>query len=271
MSLPSIRRPQSVSAAREGWHGWDDYAQFYDWESAQTVQRRDVGFWQRLADRIGGPVLELGCGTGRVSLPVARTVEMVVGVDRSSEMLDRARSRLRRSKYGPRVKLVRGDIRALPVLDSGPFRLAMAPYGILQSLLRDRDLRETLCSVAGVLQRGGTFGIDLVPELPTWGEYQRRVSLRARRGARGGQLTLIESVRQDRDRGITTFDQEFIERKGARRSSHQFSIAFRTLSIRKMRNRLERAGFDIEAVLGDYRGRAWDSRAQAWIILARRR
>ena len=31
MSLPSIRRPQSVSAAREGWHGWDDYAQFYDW------------------------------------------------------------------------------------------------------------------------------------------------------------------------------------------------------------------------------------------------
>lgn len=271
MSLPSIRRPQSVSAAREGWHGWDDYAQFYDWESAQTVQRRDVGFWQRLADRIGGPVLELGCGTGRVSLPVARTVEMVVGVDRSSEMLDRARSRLRRSRYGSRVKLVRGDIRALPVLDSGPFRLAMAPYGILQSLLRDRDLRETLCSVAGVLQRGGTFGIDLVPELPTWGEYQHRVSLRARRGARGGQLTLIESVRQDRDRGITTFDQEFIERKGARRSSHQFSIAFRTLSIRKMRNRLERAGFDIEAVLGDYRGRAWDSRAQAWIILARRR
>lgn len=271
MSLPSNRRPQSVSASREGWHGWDDYAPFYDWESAQTVQRRDVGFWQRLAARIGSPVIELGCGTGRVLLPVARTVEMVIGVDRSSEMLDLARSRLRRSRYGSRVKLIRGDIRTLPVLDSAPFRLVMAPYGILQSLLRDRDLRETLCSVAGVLQRGGTFGIDLVPELPTWGEYHRRVSLRARRGARGGHLTLIESVRQDRDRGITTFDQEFVERKGSERTSRQFSITFRTLSIRKMRNRLGQAGFDVEAVLGDYRGRTWNSRAQALIILARRR
>ena len=33
----------------EGWHGWDDYAPFYDWENAQTVQRRDVGFWRQRA------------------------------------------------------------------------------------------------------------------------------------------------------------------------------------------------------------------------------
>jgi hypothetical protein len=33
----------------EGWRGWDDYAPFYDWENAQTVARRDVKFWQRLA------------------------------------------------------------------------------------------------------------------------------------------------------------------------------------------------------------------------------
>ena len=235
------------------------------------MQRRDVGFWQRLAGRIGGPVLELGCGTGRVSLPVARMVETVVGVDRSGEMLNVARRRLRRSRYGPRVKLVRGDIRALPFIHPAPFRVAMAPYGILQSLLRDRDLKKTLASVARVLERGATFGIDLVPELPEWGEYRRRVSLRGRRGARGGHLTLIESVGQDRARGITTFDQEFGERKGAKRSSRRFSIAFRTLSLRQMRNRLERTGFDIEAVLGDYHGRAWGPRARAWIILARRR
>ena len=33
----------------EGWQGWDDYAPFYDWENAQTLPRRDVRFWQRLA------------------------------------------------------------------------------------------------------------------------------------------------------------------------------------------------------------------------------
>ena len=82
----------------EGWHGWDQYAQFYDWENARTVGRRDISFWQDLAKECGGPVLELGCGTGRVSLPLARTLGGVVGIDRSPTMLRRAQRRLRRSR-----------------------------------------------------------------------------------------------------------------------------------------------------------------------------
>ena len=66
----------------EGWRGWDDYARFYDWENAQTMGRRDVRFWQRLAARTAGPVLELGCGTGRVAIPVAKTGARVVGLGR---------------------------------------------------------------------------------------------------------------------------------------------------------------------------------------------
>ncbi|HJR57919.1 MAG TPA: hypothetical protein VJ813_00915, partial [Vicinamibacterales bacterium] len=65
-------------APAEGWQGWDDYAPFYDWENAQTVARRDVVFWQRLARAQNGRVLELGCGTGRLTLPVARAGARVV-------------------------------------------------------------------------------------------------------------------------------------------------------------------------------------------------
>ena len=53
----------------EGWQGWDDYAPFYDWENAQTLARRDVAFWRRLAAAQDGRVLELGCGTGRLTFP----------------------------------------------------------------------------------------------------------------------------------------------------------------------------------------------------------
>ena len=41
----------------EGWHGWDEYAAFYDWENARTVGRRDVTFWRGLAARAKGRVL----------------------------------------------------------------------------------------------------------------------------------------------------------------------------------------------------------------------
>jgi SAM-dependent methyltransferase len=260
-----------VSALIEdGTAGWDAYAPFYDWENAQTVARRDVRFWQRLALAHEGTALELGCGTGRIAVPVARAGVRLVGIDYSAPMLARAQKRLARAGLTDRARLVRGDIRNLPFRSRRQFGLVMAPYGILQSLTRDRDLRATLESVARVLRRGGLFGIDLVPDLPRWSEYRRRVSLRGRRG-RSTQLTLIESVRQDRRRGLTIFDQEYVETHGGRRRVHRFALTFRTLSVPQMRRRLERAGFAIQAVLGDYQGGPWDERADVWVILASRK
>ncbi len=254
----------------EGWHGWDDYAPFYDWENAQTLGRRDVPFWVGLAKRLRGPVLELGCGTGRVSVPVTRVVERFVGIDRSAPMLSRLRARFRRARLTGRAALVRGDIRVLPFRKRFRFKLVMAPYGMLQSLLRESDLGATLRSVASVVPRCGMFAIDLVPDLPRWQEYTRRVSLRGERPG-GGRLTLIETVRQDRDRHLTVFDQEFVERRGRRRETHRFSLAFRTLSVPQVARRLEQAGFSVDAVLGDYRGQEWSPEAEVWVIVARRR
>src|SRR3954466_2012996 len=128
---------------REGWKGWDEYAPFYDWENARTLGRQDVPFWRAVASQTKGRVLELGCGTGRIALPLARAGVSLVGIDRSAPMLARARARVRRARLGSRLQLVRGDIRHLP-FPSGPrrgrFAMVMAPYGMLQSLLRERDL-----------------------------------------------------------------------------------------------------------------------------------
>jgi ubiquinone/menaquinone biosynthesis C-methylase UbiE len=256
---------------REGWQGWDTYAPFYDWENAQTLGRRDVAFWRRVAAKAGGAVLELGCGTGRVSLPLARAGVQMVGIDRSAPMLERARKRILKSSNPKILKsldLVRGDIRALP-FDAGAFRMVLAPYGILQSLIRPKDLTATLASVARVLPAGGTFGIDLVPDVPKWREYENRVQLRGRAG--GAQLTLVESVRQDPKRHLTTFEQTYIERRGSKTREHRFDLTFRTLSVRQMTRQLEGAGFRVDAVLGDYRGRPWDARADVWILMAKKR
>jgi SAM-dependent methyltransferase len=264
-----------VTRTADGSEGWDAYAAFYDWENARTLGRRDVAFWRRLASAQPGRVLELGCGTGRITNPVARAGTQVVGIDRSAAMLARARARLKRA--GVSARLVRGDIRELPFRmpaqsersESKGFSLVMAPYGILQSLTREADLKATLSSVHRVLKKGGTFGIDLVPDLPRWSEYNRKVSHRGRRGQ--SRITLVESVRQDRRLGLTTFEQEYSERRGRNSRVHTFSLTFRTLSVPKMRRRLDSAGFDVRAVLGDYQGGPWDPRSDVWIILATKR
>ena len=251
---------------RDGSGGWDEYAPFYDWENARTVACRDVPFWTRLAAAQDGRVLELGAGTGRLAIPLARAGVRLVGIDRSDAMLARARRRARRA--GLRLPLLRGDIRALPFARRA-FAMVMAPYGMLQSLTRERDLQATLASAARVLAPGGLLGIDLVPDLPRWSEYDRRVSLRGRRGRRT-TLTLIESVRQDRRRGLTHFEQEYVERRGRAGRVTRFALTFRTLSVRQVSARLAKAGFRVQAVLGDYQGGPWDPRADVWIILARR-
>jgi SAM-dependent methyltransferase len=257
-----------VRKTAEGHEGWDDYAPFYDWENARTLGKRDVPFWRNLALHCGGSVLELGCGTGRISIPLGRAGVSLVGIDRSSPMLARARARVRRGRLDRRVRLIRGDIRFLPF--EREFSMVLAPYGLLQSLLRERDLATTLAEVRRVLHPGGTFGVELVADLPAWEEYRQRVSLKGWRNKRGGShVTLVETVQQDRRRGLTIFNQEFTERRGGRQHVHRFALSFRTLSVPQMARRLEKAGFEVTALLGDYRGRRWDPRADVWVILAK--
>ena len=265
--MPSL--PKKLHS--EGHVGWDDYAPFYDWENARTLGRRDVPFWRTIALEAEGRVLELGCGTGRITAPLGRAGVKLVGIDRSAPMLTIARRRIARAQLSSQVRLVRADIRATPFPDSS-FSTALAPYGVLQSLLRERDLATTLSAVHRVLRRGGTFGVELVADLPSWAEYQKRVSLKGWRNRPGGvHVTLVETVRQNRARHLTIFDQEFTERHGNQHHSRRFALTFRTLSVPQMVRRLEKAGFEITALRGDYRGGPWSPDSEVWIILSRRR
>lgn len=257
-----------------GSKGWDEYAAFYDWENQRTVGRRDIAFWRTFADGVGGRSLELGTGTGRVLVPLSRARnakspnrQRVFGIDLSEAMLDRARRRLTRARLPARF--ARGDIRALPYRSSS-FSAVMAPYGIIQSLTSDADLDAALAEAARVLKKGGRLAIDLVPDLPAWSEYSRHQSLKGRR-SNGAVISLVESVRQDRRRRLTIFDQEFTERRGRTKVVRRFSLTFRTLPVPEMAARIERAGFRMEAALGDYDGRPWDLRAEVWILVARKR
>ena len=268
----------------DGSQGWDEYARYYDWENARTMGTRDVAFWRRMASGASGPVIELGCGTGRVLLKTSGVVSAEerggkrhprsVGIDRSAPMLDIARRRARKLRSAARPVLIRADIRALPIA-AGSAGLVIAPYGILQSLVRDVDLAAALAESARVLRSGGRFVVDLVPDLPRWTPYRGRVRMRGSKRA-GTTVTLVESVRQDRRRGLTIFDETFLERpvrtngRRVKPVTRRFSLTFRTLPIAETRRRFVRAGFTIDAIFGGYRGQKWTARSETWLIVARK-
>jgi len=247
---------------------WDKYAPFYDWENARTMGRRDLPFWKRFVSRSNLPVLELGCGTGRVLLPLARDGAAMVGVDRSAAMLARAARRIARARSIRQPHLVLGDICALP-FPAGSFSQVIAPYGVLQSLISDEDFAAALAESARVLAPHGRLGIDLVPDLKDWKAYQRQVRFRGRLGQ--AQVTLVESVTQNRRRGTTTFLEEFTTRRGAVVRRHRFTLAFRTRPMDVMATALAAAGFRVEDVCGNYRGGVWTPDAGVWVITARKR
>ncbi len=134
---------------------YDTIARLYDPWSRSVVE--DVAFYVEEARRSGGPLLELGVGTGRIAVPVAAAGIDVVGVDLSEGMLEVARERA--ALAGVSIDLRRGDMRDPPVEETFP--LVAIPFRSLLHMETDADRRTVLRAVARLLAPGGRLVFDV--------------------------------------------------------------------------------------------------------------
>ena len=146
---------------------YDRWADLYD--SVYSYVTEDIPFYVEEALSAGGPVLELGCGTGRVSIPMADAGAEVVGLDSSPAMLEVARRKAARRPKGPgSLALVEGDMRRLEASPAADMRFALAviPFRGFLALLSVEDQVRTLEGVAALLAPGGRLVFDVfVPDL----------------------------------------------------------------------------------------------------------
>lgn len=135
-------------------------AHFYDGDYEAAGYDHDIDFYVAAARRSGGPVLELGCGTGRILLPTARAGVAIVGVDSSPAMLDRLAGKLSTEPAAVRecVRTAAADVRTLELGERFP--LVTAPFRVLQHLVERADQRAFLAAVARHLAPGGEFVFD---------------------------------------------------------------------------------------------------------------
>lgn len=134
-------------------------ADYYDFHPA-VAGRRDIEFYLEHARKQGDPVLELGCGTGRVLIELARAGHRITGLDLAERMLDRCRKRLEAEprEVRERVRLVQGDMTAFALAEK--FRLVTIPFRPFQHLLRVEQQLACVQAVAAHLAAGGRLIVD---------------------------------------------------------------------------------------------------------------
>jgi SAM-dependent methyltransferase len=147
----------------------DPYAELpelYDLEHAGFTE--DIELYLRLAEVVGDPILELGCGTGRVLRPLAAAGNRITGIDRSRPMLDRARSVLQAesSSFSQRVTLVEGSMTEAERAPGGPFGLVIFSLNGLMHLSVMSEQRAALASARRALDPRGMLVLDLLNPMP---------------------------------------------------------------------------------------------------------
>ncbi len=131
------------------------------WHDAECgAYTADLGLWEELASAADGPILDLGCGTGRVALHLARRGHTVVGLDADPELIETLSGRAR----GLPLQPVLGDARGFE-LDTD-IALALAPMQLVQLLASSAERRQCLNFIGAHLLPGGRIALAIVERLP---------------------------------------------------------------------------------------------------------
>lgn len=242
-------------------------ARHYD--AAYAVRRDpggDAAFYLSLARECGGPVLELGCGTGRTLLPIARAGLPCTGVDASPAMLDALRA-----KSPPAgLRLVEGRMQDFD-LGGERFALVTAPFRVFQHLYTVEDQLACLARVRRHLAPGGAFAFDLFnPRLDRLALVEEPEAEDCRWQDGDDEVVRTVSVTRDLARQLQQVTMHYERRRDGGcvgRESTRFPM--RWFFRYEVEHLLARAGFDDVALFGDYERGPFEAGSLDMVWIAR--
>lgn len=253
---------------------WDSVdGLFYDLFS--TGLPGDSQFYVEEAVKAGSPVLELGCGTGRILIPVAQAGVDIVGLERAPRMLEIAGEKV--SGLGQetqsRIELVHGDMRSFML--ERQFNLAMVPYRAFLHLLTPDDQKQALWRTREHLVDGGRLvmnnydqRLESVVQEFDHPEPPLRKHADFVRPDNGNRVFVWNSIKYDPLTQVHSEDRIFeeIDGDGKALSRTYTTLVYRHIYRYEMEHLLELCGFEIEALYGDFqRGPFRYGGEQVWI------
>jgi ubiquinone/menaquinone biosynthesis C-methylase UbiE len=241
---------------------WDEFfSDFYlrayaDDESQGEAQAQALAAARLARCPAGGDLLDVPCGFGRHSVPLARADYRVVGVDRSESLLAEAQRRAGGERW---PKLVRADYRELPLADES-FDAALNLFTSLGYLGDEQDTR-VLAEIGRVLRPGARLVIETLHRdllVRTFREQDWRLL--------GEGRLLLEQRTFDAGSGVAQTTQTLVDSTG-RRDSRSFSV--RVYTATELVAMLERAGFEEAKCYGDLDGAPFGTDTRLVIVAKR--
>ncbi len=227
-------------------------ARFYDLENAEFTE--DLPCWVDLARRQGGPILELGCGSGRVMLHLAREGFEVTGVDSSPAMITLARRRLALQKsIAPRITLLEDDFTRLRL--GKTFPLIILPFNTFAHMVEPADAGAALETIAAHLASGGLAAFALPNPIPIYGDPPESLVLERifRDEERNVTIQQFSSLRADRAAQLGHITWIYDEIDGAGTVTRTTVLmTLRYFFPNELSSLLERAGLRLLHLWGDY-------------------
>jgi SAM-dependent methyltransferase len=234
----------------------------------------DVRYYVELAEERGGPVLEYGCGNGRITIPLARAGVAVVGVDLSEPMLKDLRQRLAAEDDGvrERVDLRRGDMREIAL--GRRFPLVICPFNAFLHLYTREDVERFLARAKAHLAPRGALVFDIsVPEPeelardPAKPHFAPRFRYPTPEG--GEMVRYSERFDYDRLRQVLHVAMEFHPMAGG--ETWMTPLTHRQFFPRELEALLHYNGFEIAEQYGSFTGDPPDQQSSMLLIHARPR
>ncbi len=249
----------------------DRFARFYDDDYRHYTD--DIGLIVNMAEECGDPILELGCGTGRVILPLAEAGHRVVGVDLSPGLLAAARSKLDRRRLRGTVELVEGDLRTFDLAEKS-FSLAICTTNTLMHLTTLEDQMAALRNVYRHLGREGLLLVDVFnPDAARLLAVNGMMELADEwvDDASGAHVLKwsVRTVDFGEQLQDTLFIYEEVAPDGSVRRTHcPFLLRFLWRSEAELM--LRHCGFEVGAVWGDFDGGPYAADSEHIVLVARK-
>lgn len=249
-------------ASRRGSWSYDRIAHLYDVDMARSMPFDDTAFYAAQVAGVAGPVLEVGCGNGRILLELRSRGIDLVGIDRSHPMLAALQERAR--KRGRPASVVRMDVRKLAFADA-TFGAVLCPYSLITYMNDEGDAARLVREAVRVLRRGGLLVLDAF--VPRASVYSDEFRLDYRRPFETGTLARYKRVSQLQP-GYNRIERRYdVERDGRVVESIDTVDEIRVFSPGSLRALAASAKLRAVHEAWDYGTRAAESAAQFFTLV----